>query len=80
MSSLHCIQSFDDLERELALISYLKKAHCQEALMVARTCRDLLGGNGVSNAYKVMRHLINLEAVNTCEGTDDIRTLIVARE
>jgi len=79
-SSLNCIESFDDLEKNIALISFLKRANCENALNVARICRDLLGGNGVSNSYNIIRHLINLEAVNTYEGTKNIHNLILGRE
>ncbi len=79
-SSLNCIESFDDLEKNIALISYLKRTNCENALNVARICRDLLGGNGVSNSYNIIRHLINLEAVNTYEGTKNIHNLILGRE
>lgn len=79
-SALNKIESFDDLEKNIALISYLKRVNCQNALEVARICRDLLGGNGVSNSYNIIRHLINLEAVNTYEGTKNIHNLILGRE
>jgi len=79
-SSLNCIESFDDLEKNIALISFLKRTNCENALNVARICRDLLGGNGVSNSYNIIRHLINLEAVNTYEGTKNIHNLILGRE
>lgn len=79
-SSLNCIKSFDDLQENIALISYLKKVNCENALIVSRICRDILGGNGVSNAYNVIRHLINLEAVNTYEGTKNVHNLILGRE
>jgi glutaryl-CoA dehydrogenase len=79
-SSLNAIQSFDDLERNIAIISYLKKVNCENALIVSRVCRDMLGGNGVSNAYNIIRHLINLEAVNTYEGTKNVHNLILGRD
>jgi glutaryl-CoA dehydrogenase len=79
-SSLNCIESFDDLEKNIGLISYLKRVNCQNAQDIARICRDILGGNGVSNSYGIMRHLINLEAVNTYEGTKNIHNLILGRE
>ena len=79
-ASLNSINTFDELEKNIALISFLKKTNCENALDVARICRDLLGGNGVSNSYNIMRHLINLEAVNTYEGTKNIHTLILGRE
>jgi glutaryl-CoA dehydrogenase len=79
-ASLNCIETFDDLEKNLALISFLKRANCENALNVARICRDIIGGNGVSNSYNVIRHLINLEAVNTYEGTKNVHNLIMGRE
>ena len=79
-SSLNVIKSFDDLEKNIAVISYLKKVNCENALIVSRLCRDMLGGNGVSNSYNIIRHLINLEAVNTYEGTKNIHNLILGRE
>lgn len=81
-SSLNCIKSFDDLRNNIALISYLKRVNCENALNTSRICRNLLGGNGISNSYtyNVMRHMINLEAVNTYEGTKNIHNLITARE
>ncbi len=79
-ASLQAIESFADLKSNLGLISFLKRVNCENALVVARICRDLLGGNGVSNAYNIMRHLMNLEAVNTYEGTRNVHNLILARE
>jgi len=79
-ASLNCIKTFDDLKDNIALISYLKKVNCENALIVSRICRDILGGNGVSNSYNVIRHLINLEAVNTYEGTKNVHNLIMGRE
>lgn len=60
-------------------ISMLKRNNCGKALDIARTCRDMLGGNGISDEYHVIRHMINLEAVNTYEGTHDIHALILGR-
>jgi glutaryl-CoA dehydrogenase len=79
-ASLNSIHTFDDLEKNIALISFMKRTNCENALNVARICRDLIGGNGVSNSYNVIRHLINLEAVNTYEGTKNIHNLILGRE
>lgn len=79
-ASLNCIKTFDDLSNNIALISYLKKVNCENALIVARICRDILGGNGVSNSYNIIRHLINLEAVNTYEGTKNVHNLIIGRD
>ncbi len=58
-------------------VSLGKQNNCQMALDVARTCRDLLGGNGIMDEYKVMRHMNNLETVYTYEGTNDIHLLIL---
>jgi glutaryl-CoA dehydrogenase len=61
------------------LISLVKRNNCGKALEIARTARDMLGGNGISGEYDVMRHMINLETVNTYEGTHDIHALILGR-
>lgn len=60
-------------------ISLLKRNNCQAALDTARACRDMLGGNGISDEYNIIRHMLNLEAVNTYEGTHDIHGLIIGR-
>ena len=60
-------------------ISLLKRNNCQAALDTARICRDMLGGNGISDEYNIIRHMLNLEAVNTYEGTHDIHGLIIGR-
>lgn len=60
-------------------ISLLKRNNCGKALEIARTARDMLGGNGISDEYPVIRHMMNLEAVNTYEGTHDIHALILGR-
>ena len=62
-----------------ALISLLKRNSCLKALDAAREARDMLGGNGISDEYPVMRHMQNLEVVNTYEGTQDIHALILGR-
>ncbi|MDX2103517.1 MAG: acyl-CoA dehydrogenase [Alphaproteobacteria bacterium] len=61
------------------MISMLKRNSCGKALDVARQARDMLGGNGISDEYQVIRHVLNLEAVNTYEGTHDIHALILGR-
>ena len=61
------------------LISLLKRNSCCKSLEIARTARDMHGGNGVSDEYHVIRHVMNLEAVNTYEGTHDIHALILGR-
>lgn len=61
------------------MISLIKRNNCGKALDIARTARDMHGGNGVSDEYHVIRHVLNLEAVNTYEGTHDIHALILGR-
>jgi glutaryl-CoA dehydrogenase len=61
------------------LTSIVKRNSCGKALDIARTARDMLGGNGISDEYCVARHLVNLEVVNTYEGTHDIHALILGR-
>ncbi|MDC3067294.1 acyl-CoA dehydrogenase [Pseudomonadota bacterium] len=61
------------------MISLIKRNNCGKALDIARTARDMLGGNGVSDEYHIIRHVLNLEAVNTYEGTHDIHALILGR-
>ncbi|WP_188945224.1 acyl-CoA dehydrogenase family protein, partial [Polymorphobacter multimanifer] len=60
-------------------ISILKRNNCGKALAIAREARDMHGGNGVSDEYHVIRHAMNLEAVNTYEGTHDVHALILGR-
>ena len=60
-------------------ISLLKRNNCGKALEIARAARDMHGGNGISDEYHVIRHVMNLEAVNTYEGTHDIHALILGR-
>jgi glutaryl-CoA dehydrogenase len=61
------------------LISLIKRNSCGKALDIARKARDMLGGNGISDEYPVMRHMVNLEVVNTYEGTHDVHALILGR-
>ena len=61
------------------MVSILKRNNCGKALDIARTARDMHGGNGVADEYHVIRHVMNLEAVNTYEGTHDIHALILGR-
>lgn len=61
------------------LISLMKRNNCGKALEVARLARDMHGGNGIADEYHVIRHLMNLETVNTYEGTHDIHALILGR-
>ncbi len=77
-----CLRLGRLLDEELAApeaISMLKRNNCGKALDIARTARDMHGGNGVADEYHVIRHVMNLEAVNTYEGTHDIHALILGR-
>ncbi|MDX1606993.1 MAG: acyl-CoA dehydrogenase family protein, partial [Candidatus Competibacterales bacterium] len=60
-------------------VSLVKRNNCGKALEIARAARDMHGGNGISDEYPVIRHMLNLEAVNTYEGTHDIHALILGR-
>ena len=61
------------------MISMMKRNNVGKALQIARECRDILGGNGIADEYHVMRHSVNLEAVNTYEGASDVHALIIGR-
>ena len=61
------------------MISLVKRNSCGKALDIARQARDMHGGNGIADEYHVIRHLMNLESVNTYEGTHDIHALILGR-
>ena len=69
----------DEGDWQPEMISIIKRNSCGKALQIAREARDMLGGNGISDEYHVMRHMVNLEAVNTYEGTHDIHALILGR-
>jgi glutaryl-CoA dehydrogenase len=69
----------DEGREQPEMISMLKRNSCGKALAIARTARDMHGGNGISDEYHVIRHVMNLEAVNTYEGTHDIHGLILGR-
>jgi glutaryl-CoA dehydrogenase len=77
--SLRLGRMFDDHTASSELISLMKRNNCGKALDIARIARDMHGGNGVSDEYPVIRHVMNLEAVNTYEGTHDIHALILGR-
>lgn len=61
------------------MISLIKRNNCVKSLAICREARDMLGGNGISDEYHIIRHAINLETVNTYEGTQDIHALIIGR-
>ena len=69
----------DDGRMKPEMISLLKRNNCQKGLEIARISRDIHGGNGISDEYHVIRHCMNLEAVNTYEGTYDIHGLILGK-
>ena len=69
----------DENDWQPEMISIVKRNNAGKALDIARTCRDMLGGNGISDEYHIMRHMVNLESVNTYEGTHDIHALILGR-
>jgi glutaryl-CoA dehydrogenase len=69
----------DEGTASVEITSIMKRNSCGKALDVARTARDMLGGNGISDEYGVIRHVVNLEVVNTYEGTHDIHALILGR-
>jgi glutaryl-CoA dehydrogenase len=67
----------DDYTPEM--ISLIKRNNCGKSLQISRVARDMIGGNGISDKYHIMRHMVNLEAVNTYEGTHDIHGLILGK-
>ena len=69
----------DEGTAAVEITSIMKRNSCGKALDIARVARDMLGGNGISDEYGVIRHLVNLEVVNTYEGTHDIHALILGR-
>jgi glutaryl-CoA dehydrogenase len=69
----------DEHREQPEMISLIKRNSCGKALEVARAARDMHGGNGIADEFHVIRHLMNLEAVNTYEGTHDIHALILGR-
>lgn len=76
---LHVGRLKDEGKATPEMISLLKRNSCGKALDIARQARDMLGGNGICDEYHIIRHVMNLEAVNTYEGTHDIHALILGR-
>ncbi|MCI4664008.1 MAG: acyl-CoA dehydrogenase [Neomegalonema sp.] len=70
---------FDEGRMAPEMISLIKRNNCGKALEIARHARDMHGGNGISEEYQVMRHMVNLETVNTYEGAHDVHALILGR-
>ena len=69
----------DEGTAAVEITSMMKRNSCGKSLDIARVARDMLGGNGISDEYHVIRHMVNLEVVNTYEGTHDIHALILGR-
>lgn len=78
-ASLRVGQLMDAGRMAPEMISIVKRNNCGKALDIARQARDMHGGNGISEDYQVMRHMVNLETVNTYEGTHDVHALILGR-
>jgi glutaryl-CoA dehydrogenase len=70
----------DEGTAAVEITSIMKRNSCGKALDIARVARDMLGGNGISDEYGVIRHVVNLEVVNTYEGTHDIHLLITGMD
>jgi glutaryl-CoA dehydrogenase len=79
MACLQVGRLMDEASAAPEMISLIKRNNCGKALDIARAARDMHGGNGISDSFPVIRHMINLETVNTYEGTHDIHALILGR-
>ncbi len=77
--SLRVGRLLDEAEAAPEMISLVKRNNCGKALAIARVSRDMHGGNGIQQDYHIMRHMVNLETVNTYEGTHDVHGLILGR-
>ena len=78
-ASLRVGRLLDDANAAPEMISIIKRNNCGKALDAARLSRDMHGGNGIQENYQIMRHMVNLETVNTYEGTHDVHALILGR-
>jgi glutaryl-CoA dehydrogenase len=78
-ASLRVGRLMDAAKAAPEMISIIKRNNCGKALDIARQARDMHGGNGISQDYQVIRHMMNLETVNTYEGTHDVHALILGR-
>ena len=78
-AALRVSRLMDESEADTNMVSLIKRNNVSKALEIARNARDILGGNGISDEYHVIRHMLNLETVKTYEGTHDIHTLIMGR-
>ncbi len=79
LACLHISRLRDEGKATPEMVSLLKRNSTGKSLEIARTARDMLGGNGISDEYPVIRHMMNLETVNTLEGTHDIHALVLGR-
>ena len=79
LGALQATRLHDQGQLGVELISMMKRNNCVKSLDIARVARDMLGANGVSDEFPIMRHMLNLEVVNTYEGTADIHALILGR-
>ena len=78
-ASLRVGRLMDEAQAAPEMISIIKRNNCGKSLDIARVSRDMHGGNGISDEFQIMRHMMNLETVNTYEGTHDIHALIIGR-
>ena len=78
-ASLRVGRLLDEEQAAPEMISVIKRNNCGKALDIARVSRDMHGGNGISDEFQIMRHMVNLETVNTYEGSHDIHALIIGR-
>lgn len=78
-ASLRVGRLMDEAKAAPEMISIVKRNNCGKALEISRWARDMHGGNGISDEFQVMRHMVNLETVNTYEGTHDVHALILGR-
>ena len=76
---LHLSRMRDEGKASPEMVSLLKRNCAGKALDIARLARDIHGGNGISDEYHVIRHMLNLETVNTLEGTRDVHALVLGR-
>ena len=72
-------KNMDEKKDTINAISILKRNNCKKSLDIVRNCRDMLGANGLTEEYHVMRHLVNLETVKTYEGAENIHSLILGK-
>ena len=79
LACLHVSRMRDQGQASPEMVSLLKRNNTGKALDIARQARDVHGGNGISDEYHVIRHLMNLETLNTLEGTHDVHALVLGR-